>query len=808
MLHFGRDIRHAWRALRRAPGVAVAAIITLALGVGANTAIFTVVNAILIEPLPFRDPERLVFVWSDMTTAGYPRGPLSGPELGDLRARTTRFDGFGAIWATTTTLTGDGEPEMLRIGLVTSDFLPLLGVTAQLGQPIATEDQGTILLSARLWQRRFGGDPAIVGRRIVINGAPTTVVGVMPADFKVLLPPDAGVPDDLDAWQLLDGNVVSGQRGRMFLRVVGRMRQGATLEGAQQDVASLARKISAEFTDYGSAGRRFAVVGLHADGVRPLEGTLLALFGGVAILLLTAVINVAGLLVARAAARTKETALQLALGVSRGRLFSQCFAEGVLLSGLGAAAGLITAVLGVRLLVAVRPAGLARIDGATVDSRVLAATAATAIAVALLFSMAPMAELLRSQIATALQQGSRGSSAGVPHRIRSLLVVAQIALAVVLVVAAALFVRTFQSVLAVDPGFRPEGVLTFRVGLPPSRYGNQERFNTFSRQLEARLASLPGVSHAGAVSHLPFDNVPNWSTTWLLERGADDSQARRADARAVTPGFFEAAGGQLMSGRYFTEADDQNGPPVAIVDERFAERAWPAGEAVGQSVAVDPFVNGRATVWVTVVGVVRHIRHLNLLEEVREQVYFSARQVPRNPMAYLVRTAADPAVFATVARRTLDEFDPELPIFDLRPLEDSVIGARATQRFTMGLAALLAAVALSMACVGVYGVIAYSVAKRRLEFGIRLALGARPAAVVALVVREGGALAGFGLALGAAVALNVTTLVASQLYGVSSRDLISYLVAVPVLGGAAILACWLPARRATRVSPLAALGAE
>lgn len=810
MLNFGRDIRHAWRGLRRSPGVALVAIVTLALGVGANTAIFTVVNAILIEPLPFKDPSQLVFVWSDMTSAGYPRGPLSGPEVGDLRDGTTDFEGFGAIWATTTTLTGDGDPEMLRIGLVTSNFFPLLGTTAALGQTLATEEENTILLSARLWQRRYGGDPTVVGRRILINGEPTTVVGVMPAEFKVLLPPDAGVPDDLEAWQLLNRNVVHGQRGRMFLRVVGRLRQSATFEVAQREITALAARISTEFTDYGRAGRRFALVGLQADGVRPLRGTLLVLFGGVAILLLTAVVNVAGLLVARAAARSKETALQMALGASRGRLFSQCLAEGAVLSAFGGAAGLVTALVGVRLLLAWRPANLARIDNATVDGRVLAATAATAIVVALLFSLAPMAELLRSRLAAALQEGTRGSSTGggMPHRVRSLLVVVQIALAVVLVVSAALFVRTFQAVQAVDPGFRPDGVLSFRVGLPPNRYGNQDLINTFSRQLEAKLATLPGVSHAGAISHLPFDNVPNWSTTWLTERGADDSQARRADARAVTPGFFEAAGAQLVGGRFFTEADDRTGPPVVIVDESFARRAWPNGVAVGQTVALDPFVNGHATVWATVVGVVRHIRHLNLLAEVREQAYFSVRQVPRNPMAYVVRTTADPAALSALVRTAVNELDPELPVFDLRPLGDTVIGARATQRFTMGLAALFAMVALGMACVGVYGVMAYSVAKRRVEFGIRLALGARPASVVGLVVREGGVLAVVGLALGAVVALNVTTLVRSQLYGVTSRDLVSYLVAVPVLGLAAILACWLPARRATSVSPLAALRSE
>lgn len=810
MPNFGRDVRQAWRGLWRSPGFAWVAIITLALGVGANTAIFTIVNSILLEPLPFKDPGRLVFVWSDMTSAGYPRGPLSGPELGDLRERSTQFEGFGAIWATTTTLTGEGDPAMLRIGLVTSDFFPLLGAGTALGRALTTEDENAILLSAGLWQRRYGADPNIVGRRILINGEPTTVVGVMPAGFKVLLPPDAGVPDDLEAWQLLYRDVVHARRGQMFLRVVGRLRPGTTFKVADREISAIAAQISQEFTDYGRAGRRFALVQLQSDGVRALKAPLLALFGGVAVLLLTAVVNVAGLLVARAAARTRDTALQLALGASRARLFSQCLAEGAVLSTLGGAAGLVLALLGVRLLLLGRPASLARIDTATVDLRVLAATVGTTILVALLFSLAPMTEMLRSRIATALQHGTRGSGdgGGVHRRVRSLLVIVQIALAVVLLVSAALFARSFQAVQLVDPGFRPDGVLSFRIGLPPNRYGNPEVVNTFSRQFQAKLAALPGVSHTGAISHLPFDNVPNWSTTWLVERGADDSQARRADARSVTPGFFETVGAEFVSGRVFTEADDANGPLVTIVDESFARRAWGGGAAVGHTVAVDPRVTGHATVWVTVVGVVRHIRHLNLLEEVREQVYFPVRQVPRNPMAYVVRTTADPAILSSLVRNTLRELDPEVPIFDLRALSETVIGARATQRFTMRLAALFATVALGMACVGVYGVMAYSVTKRRAEFGVRLALGARPASVMVMVVREGGALALLGLGLGIVAALNVTTLLRSQLYGVTSTDLVSYLVAVPVLGVAAILACWLPARRATNVSPLEALRSQ
>jgi putative ABC transport system permease protein len=535
---------------------------------------------------------------------------------------------------------------------------------------------------------------------------------------------------------------------------------------------------------------------------------LFALFGGVVTLLLIAVVNVAGLLVARAAARARESAVRLALGASRGRLFSQCLAEGAVLSLVGGIAGTVTALAGVRVLVLTRPENLGRIDDTALDVRVLAVTAAIALGVALMFSLAPMSEMLRSRVATALQQGARGSGGQTNRRLRSMLVVVQIALAVVLLIGAALFVRTFRALQLVDLGFRTENVLSFRIGLPPRLYGKQEVFNTFSRQLQSKLSALPGVSRVGAISHLPYDNVPNWSTTYLTQRGEDESQARRADARAVTPGFFEAAGARLVAGRSFTEQDDMNGRPVAIVDESLARRAWPNQAAIGKQIAVDPRVTGHPTLWVTVVGVVGHIRHLALTEEVREQVYFPVRQSPRNPMAYVVRTAADAASLTTVVRAALDGIDPQVPIYDVRPLRDSVTAAMATQRFTMRLAALFAAVALCMACVGVYGVMAYSVAKRRVEFGVRLALGARPRSVVSLVVREGAMLAIAGLILGVVAAFNLTAMLASQLYGVTPQDVASYLAVVPVLAIAAIAACWLPARRATRANPLDALRAE
>lgn len=808
-----RDMALAWRGLRKAPAFTLAAVVTLAVGVGANTATFSLVNAVLLQPLPYRADDRLVFVWGDMTAAGYPRGPLSGPELTDLREQAARFEGFGAIWATTAALTGDNDPQQLRIGLVTGNFFSLLGADAAIGRTFMDEDEptaapDTILLSDGLWRTRYGADPAIVGQRVLVNDQPTTVVGVMPPGFRLLMPPDSNVPEQLEAWQPFARDLPRRLRGQMFLRVVGRMRDGVSVDEAARDVSAVAADISSRYAEYGSAGRRFTTVGLHDDGVRDLKPALLVLQGGVAVLLLIACINVAGLLVARAAGRARETALRLALGAGRHRLVSQCFAEGLVLAALGAIAGLATGWILLRLLTAARPPSLDRMAGVGLDPTVLAFTAATALAVALAFSFAPLAEMVRANLLALLQQGGRSLGSAFHHRVRKGLVVLQVAMGVVLLVGAGLLVRTFANLTTVQPGFDDRGVLTVRLALPASRYGTQASLDAFARALQSRLAALPGVTQAGAISHVPFDNIPNWSTTYLTEAGGDESRARRADSRAVSPGAFATLGARIVEGRDFTEDDDADGELVAIVDERLARTAWPGASAIGQRLVTDPRVTGHSTVWVKVVGVVRHLRHLTLLEEVREQVYFPVRQAHRNPMAWLVRTTADPAALAAPIRATVAALDPQLPIFDVRPLSDYVAGARATQRFTMLLAAVFAGLALLLASVGVYGVIQYGVTRRQPELALRVALGAGRGSVVRLVVGEGARLALAGLVLGMAAALVAIPAIGSQLYGVTPRDPVSYLLALPVLAAVALAASAVPAWRAARVNPADGLRAE
>ncbi len=808
-----QDVRYAWRVLRKAPAFAAAVILTLALGIGADAAIFSVVHAMLLAPLPYRDSDRLVFVWADMTDSGYPRAPLSGPELKDLRERSTTCSGFGAIWSNTTALTGEGDPEQLRIGFVTPDFFDVLGAEPALGRTFRPEDSArgarpTILLAWSVFQRRYAADPSLVGREILVNDRPATVIGVLPQSFRLMLPPDSAVPDDLQAWQPFGPNLERGPRGQQYLRVIGRMRPGITVEQAREDISGIAHRISREFTEYGAAGRLFNTVPLQDDGVREMRPALLALFAGVAILLLIACVNVASLLIARAASRRKETALRLAIGASRSRLVRQFLIEGLMLAVLGGGAGLLTGYLVLDGLVALRPDALSRIELSRFDPPVVAFTFASALLWGFLFSLAPLVEVFNVQLAPALQRQGRATAGPIRYRTRAGLVVVQLALSTVLLVSAGLLVREFIRIQQVDPGFSADGVLTFRVAVPFQRYRPPAAFNTFSHELERALLAVPGVTGAGAISHLPYDDLPNWGGGYVSDTAVDRINAPNADYRTVTPGLFDTLGVRLVEGRGFTEDDQHPDNAVVIVDERLAQRLWPGRSPLGQRLVVDPRSDGKPNVKVTVVGMVRHLRLRSLVADLTEQVFFPQKLVLRNPVAYAVRSNRDVASLAPDIRAAITRLDPRLPIYDVRPLTTYVEAARATRRFTMQLAAAFAIVALLLACVGIYGVLSYAVARRRHEFGVRLALGAAPGMVVHHVMREGLALALWGCAGGLAIAMLSSKLLGAQLYGIGARDPLTFTAGAAVIAVAAAIACWIPARRATAVSPIEALRTE
>ena len=807
------DLRYTFRTLRKAPAFTAVIVATLALGIGANAAIFSVVHALLLAPLPYGHADRLDFIWSDMTDAGYPRAPLSGPELADLRTRSTTHDAFGAIWSNTRALTGDGEPEQLRVGLVTANFFDVLGAEAAYGRTFRPEDAApgahpAVLLGWPLFERRYGADPSIVGRQILVNDRTTTVIGVMPRRFRLLMPPDAAVPDDLQAWVPFPDAIVRGPRGQQYLRVVGRMKPGVRIDQARADVTAIASRIGREFTEYGASGRIFTTVALQDDDVREIRPALVALFAGVGILLVIACLNVASLLIARAVSRANEIAMRLALGAGRGRLLRQCLIEGLVLASLGLIAGVPTGYGVLRVLTALRPAALSRIELSRFDPPVLAFTIGVSLVWGLLFALAPLVEVFKVAAGASLTRHGRLLDGPVRYRARATLVVLQIALSFVLLTGAGLLARAFVAVQQIDPGFRSERVLTFRVAVPFQRYRPPAGFNAFSRQIQDALMAIPGVTGAGAISHLPFDDLPNWGGGVVADTAVDRTSGRTDDYRTVTPGTFEALGVRMLEGRTFTAADANPKSFVAIVDDRLAARMFPGRSAINQRLIVDPGSNGTPNQAATIIGVAPHLHVRALVADLTEQVFFPQALVLRNPMAFVVRADRDPSALAADVRQAIARLDPKLPIYDIRPLDAYVDGARAARRFTMQLAAAFAIVALLLACIGVYGVMAYSVARRRHEFGVRRALGAEPRRIVLEVMREGVRLAAVGLPIGATVALATSRLLASQLYAVRADDPLSYAVTIAVLAAAGALACFIPARRATAVSPMDALRVE
>jgi putative ABC transport system permease protein len=795
------DLRYAGRGLRKARSLTIVIVCTLALGIGANTAIFSVVRAMLLAPLPYRHADRLAFIWLDRSDIGYPRGPLSGEDLGDLRAGTETFAEIGGIWASGTIAVGiDGPPEQWRRALVTDNFFSVLGAEPAFGRTFRPEDSAagaasTILIGWDLFTRRFGGDPSIIGRQVLVDDQPTTIVGVMPASFRLLLPQDSSVPDDLQIWQPFWPDLLENPRGHLFLRVVARMLPGVTIEQSGRDVDAVALRITRDL----GVRRAFTTVALHADDTREIRGPLLALFVGVGLLLMIACVNVASLLIARTVARSKEIALRLALGASRLRLLRQLLIEGLLLATLGAVVGVVVGYAGLEALVALAPDSLARMASSRVDATVLSLTLLTSVMWGILFSLAPAIELRRIG-------SERVKPRSLRYRTRATLVVVQMTMSVVVLIGAGLLVRAFVELQRVDPGFQSQERLTFRIALPENRYTDADALVRATGALQRGLSEITGVTSVGAISHLPFDDLPNWYLTYALQATSSDNWVAKADTRSVTPSLFQTLGVTLVEGRFFTHADGHRAP-VAIIDDMLAGQLWPGRSAIGQHVVI-----GQASpeFSVAVVGVVRHLRLRSLVEDLTPQIFLPYRLWQRTPMAFVlnVQDGVDPATLMSEVRGAVSHVDARLPVFEVRPLEHYVDGARSARRFTMLLAVAFAASALLLTCIGVYGLLAYTVATRRQELGVRRALGADTTQVVGEVLREGVGLALWGCATGLAVAAMAARGLQTQLYAIDSGDPITYAIALSVMLVGAVAACWVPAHRAIAISPMDALRAE
>ena len=813
------DLRFALRGLFRRPGFTAVVVLTLALGIGANTAIFSVVNGVLLRPLPYDRPGEIATIW--VRWPGNPQGELSQPEYWDLREQNRSFSRLAAYTDGSLTLTGSGEPERLRAGFMSADALPLLGVAPARGRAFSPDDDRpgapvAVLLGDGLWRRRFGGDPSIVGRTLTLDDHPATIIGVMPAGFQ--LPTHyAGPGAEIWAPLQLDPSIDRSERGWHWVSVLARLRPGVDIGVASLEVGALARRMLETYPgEYKPAFGGFAVIAAD-DLVGEIRPAILLLLGAVGLLLLIACANVAGLLLARAESRQREIAVRTALGAGTSNLVRQLLTESVVLAVVGAGLGLAVAALGLRTLVALDPTSLPPLTPLRVDWTVVGFTLAVAVTTTLLFGLLPALRTLRVNLVESLREGTQQATAGAARqRVRGALVVAEVALAVVLVIGAGLMGRSLAALGRVPLGFDPEGVLTMRLALPQTRYDTPEKVVDFYRQVAERVRALPGVEAAGVVRALPLaTTIGDWG---LDVDGYVESPGREAkgDWQIVTDGAFEAMGARLVRGRWFTAADTTASQPVMVVNETMARTYWPNGEAIGGRVVVGGGgMNVIDKPTPVVVGIVADERHNGVTAAVKEKFFVPHSQwhlvtngnLIRNAFV-VVRLAGNPMTAAAPVRGVIRDLDPALPVSAIRPMTDVVATALATPRLTGFLLGAFAAIAAALAVVGLYGVLSYLVARRTHEIGIRMAMGADRGQVLRMIVRSGVTLAAIGVALGLAVALATGRLVRGLLYDVTANDPVTFVLVPLGLLLVAVLASLVPAWRAVRVSPLVALRSE
>ncbi len=800
------NLRYAFRTLWRAPGFTLVVVSTLALGIGANTAIFSVVDGVLLERLPFDEPDRLVTVWQDVTKRGGPvREWFNYPMYEDLRDEPGLMEATGIWNGWNPTLTGIGEAEALQAGEVSYEmFSRVLRVMPSLGRTFIPADDvdgatAVVLLSHGMWQSHFGADPGVVGRSLSLSEVPYTVIGVMPEGFR---PPF--VPDALLWRGLGSGGTLSCGRGCYGTRVVARLASGVGLEGARAHASGLASRLEESFPDT-NTNVDLAIFGLREDLTRDASRGLLVLLGAVGFVLLIACTNVANLLLARGAARRGEIAVRVALGAGRGSIIGQLLTESLLLAGVGGLLGFTMAVWGTETLVGMAPAGaVPGLDQVSLDGRVLAFTAAVTVATGLLFGLLPAWSASREDVQSAIRAGSRGSGAGA--KLRSGLAVTQIALALVLLVGAGLLMRSFQHLHDAELGFEPAGVITMSMALPGSRYGDDSDRRAFYDALLARLRAVPGVTAAGAVNSLPMAGFDS-DASFLVEGEAppDRGTNQAAWIRPVTDGYFEAMGLAVLEGRSFEMGDDADAESVILINETLAERYFPEGDAVGRRIG---FGSPDEPNWRMIVGVANDIRHFGIRNGTRPSIYFPYKQVAFPGMSVVLRSEGDLNALVPYLREAVAGLDPALAATEVQPLQKLVDEALAPDRFIASLLSIFALTAMLLAAVGIYGVISYGVTRRLREMGIRLALGADGWDVQRMVVRGGLALAGGGIALGVVGAMALARVIETLLFEVDATDPVTFLAMAGLLAGVAVLASWLPARRAGRADPVRVLREE
>jgi putative ABC transport system permease protein len=804
-----RDLRLAFRQALKSPGFTLTAVITLALGIGAATMIFSMVDAVLLRPLPFHEQERLLTVWGEVKQRGQKYAEVSIQDFADWRERNQVFSDL----ALTTTndndvaLTGAGEPLHVRARLTSDNLFQLLGARPLLGRtflPGQEDKPGTavVLLSHGFWQRHFASDPGAVGRQIQLDGEPHTIVGVMPPEFRY--------PADIDLWTTLSGiYAVPELRDLRIFHGVGRLKPGVTLEQAREDMDRISAQLERErpIANQGYSAWLAPIIEEILGDTRP---ALILMLGAVALLLLIACANVAGLLLARAASRQKETAVRTALGAQRGRLVRQLLTESLLLAALASALGLALAWAGLRVLGSLGAVDVPRLDEVGFDARVVAFSVLAGLVTAALFGLAPALQTARPNLTAALKEGGKSSAGSRTSRLRSLLVAGEVALALVILVMAGLVIRSFVELQRTDLGFRPDNVLTFRLTLYGQKYPEPHRWATLFRTVLERVEALPGVENAGVVLLRPLSGPIGWDYDFTLEGQSQTEQATNPSSNheRVSPGYFRTMGIPLTAGRDFTWTDTETSQPVIIINQSTAERFWPGQDPIGKRLRFGRFAQtGRP--WLTIVGVVGDARYREI-EAVRPDLYVPFLQDPHWAMDVVLRTESDPMTLARPVADVVRSIDPGLPVANLTTMEKEIGDSVARPRLRTLILALFAGLALVLAAVGLYGIIAYSVAQRGHEIGIRMALGADRRQVLGLILRQGLGLTLAGLAAGlaGAVALVATGWLGDLLYNVKPTDVFTFAVVPLLLIAVALLASLLPARRATRVDPLVVLRAE
>jgi putative ABC transport system permease protein len=804
-----QDLRYGIRMLLKSPGFTTVAVLALTLGIGADSAIFSVVNAVLLRPLPYPDSERLVVLRE--------RSPqLEGmsvayPNFIDWREQNGAFENIGVFRRQSFNLTGNGEPERLVGSQVSADVFATLRVNAARGRVFTNDEDKpgatpVVVLSHGLWQRRFGGDPNILDQTLTLDGRSFTVIGIMTSDFifpfrATELWTPVGQASKDPGWE--------NRGNHPGLTGIARLKTGVTLAQARDDMDRVAVNLERQYPDE-NAGNRVTIISALENAVRGssagerIRPALLVLLGAVGFVLLIACANVANLLLARATTRQKEFAIRTALGASRSRIVRQLLTESILLSVAGGGLGLLLARWGVKLIIAVSPNSIPRSREINLDGRVLAFTIGVSVLTGIIFGLVPALQSSKPDLNETLKDAGRGST-GSRHLFRSGLVVSEVALTLVLLIGAGLMIRSFYHLQQVDPGFNDDHLLTFNISLPPKKYPEEAQKINFYEQLAEKIRALPGVQTVGVSSGLPLGNN-GWQTSFRVEGQPEPEPGHTplTEACVATPDYFQAMGITLLTGRNFTEQDVKDAPHVTLIDEEFARRYWPGEVAVGKNIK-----NGRNDPPITVIGIVRRVKMDGLNEDSnRVQSYYPFRQLPNGGMTVVVKTASDPMGIVSAARQQVLEIDPDQPVYSVNTMEQLRADSIAPDRLTLMLLGSFAAVALILAGVGIYGVMAYSVTQRTHEIGIRMALGARQGDVLGMVIRQGMKLAVVGVAIGLGGAWLATRLMSSLLFGVSATDPVTFAVISVILTGVALGACFVPARRATKVDPMIALRYE